>query len=135
MKYMSVPLSFFACVLPLALASLPAAAMNRSEKKQLEKLDPATRLEQRCDVEAMERITREERRYSVDKVLAYAFADPVAQGNSLRADGAAFRSREHWYKLAYDCNTDDEHVRILSFRYRIGDEVPKNEWDQHYLVP
>ncbi len=48
-------------------------AMTALEKAQLEKLDPATRLEQRCDVEAMEQISRDERKLSVDKVLAYAF--------------------------------------------------------------
>ncbi|MEJ5018233.1 DUF930 domain-containing protein [Ochrobactrum vermis] len=109
--------------------------MNASEKAQLEKLDPATRLEQRCDVEAMERITREQNKFSVDKVLAYAFSDPVTRKNSIKADGAAFRSREHWYKLSFVCKTDEEHINIVSFRYDIGDEVPQNQWDKHYLVP
>ncbi|MBR7650815.1 DUF930 domain-containing protein [Brucella oryzae] len=112
----------------------PSFAMNASEKAQLEKLDPATRLEQRCDVEAMERITREQK-FSVDKVLAYAFSDPVTRKNSIRADGAAFRSREHWYKLSFVCKTDEDHINIVSFRYDIGDEVPHNQWDKHYLVP
>ncbi|SPL64244.1 FIG00450082: hypothetical protein [Ochrobactrum soli] len=115
--------------------ALPASAMNASEKAQLEKLDPVTRLEQRCDVEAMERITREQNKFSVDKVLAYAFSDPVTKKNSIAADGAAFRSREHWYKLAFTCKTDDEHINITSFQYDIGDEVPADQWDKHYLVP
>ncbi|WP_407921855.1 DUF930 domain-containing protein [Brucella pecoris] len=119
----------------LSLAVSPSFAMNASEKAQLEKLDPATRLEQRCDVEAMERITREQNKFSVDKVLAYAFSDPVTKKNSIKADGAAFRSREHWYKLSFVCKTDEEHINIVSFRYDIGDEVPQNQWDKHYLVP
>ncbi|NKB78493.1 DUF930 domain-containing protein [Brucella daejeonensis] len=109
--------------------------MNASEKAQLERLDLATRLEQRCDVEAMERISREQKKYSVDKVLAYAFSDPVTRKNSIKADGAAFRSREHWYRLSFVCKTDEEHINIVSFRYNIGAEVPRNQWDRHYLVP
>ncbi|MBC2884176.1 DUF930 domain-containing protein [Ochrobactrum sp. CM-21-5] len=137
MKFMSVlfPVSAVAFLVSVFSMATPSLAMNASEKAQLEKLDPDTRLEQRCDVEAMERISREQDRFSVDKVLAYAFSDPVAKKNSIRADGAAFRSREHWYKLAFVCKTDDEHINILSFRYDIGDEVPHDQWDRHYLVP
>lgn len=142
MKFMSAMLPasavvnfLFLCLVFLGLAVSPSFAMNASEKAQLEKLDPATRLEQRCDVEAMERITREQNKFSVDKVLAYAFSDPVTKKNAIKADGAAFRSREHWYKLSFVCKTDEEHINIVSFRYDIGDEVPQDQWDKHYLVP
>ena len=136
MKFMSVllPASAIASLFLFCAAASPSIAMNASEKAQLEKLDPATRLEQRCDVEAMERITQEQK-FSVDKVLAYAFSDPVTKKNSIKADGAAFRSREHWYKLSFVCKTDEDHINIVSFRYDIGDEVPQNQWDKHYLVP
>ncbi len=137
MKCMSLmlPASALAGFLSFGLAVFPSFAMNASEKAQLEKLDPATRLEQRCDVEAMERITREQGKFSVDKVLAYAFSDPVTKKNSIKADGAAFRSREHWYRLSFVCKTDQDHINIVSFRYDIGDEVPQDQWDRHYLVP
>lgn len=137
MKCMSLvlPASALAGFLSFGLAVFPSIAMNASEKAQLEKLDPATRLEQRCDVEAMERITREQGKFSVDKVLAYAFSDPVTKKNSIKADGAAFRSREHWYRLSFVCKTDQDHINIVSFRYDIGDEVPQDQWDRHYLVP
>ncbi|PWL19370.1 hypothetical protein DKP76_02115 [Falsochrobactrum shanghaiense] len=143
MKFLSVsiPSPLAACFLLLGAFSILFAAAGASmamtalEKAQLEKLDPATRLEQRCDVEAMERISFEQKKFSVDKVLAYAFSDPVAGKNSIRADGAAFRSNEHWYKLAFVCKTDDEHINIYSFHYKIGNEVPQSEWGQHYLVP
>ncbi|WP_139974932.1 DUF930 domain-containing protein [Brucella anthropi] len=136
MKFISILLSA-STVASLSLFGLmvsPSFAMNASEKAQLEKLDPETRLEQRCDVEAMERITREQK-FSVDKVLAYAFSDPVTKENSIQADGAAFRSRERWYKLSFVCETDQDHINIISFRYTIGDEVPHSQWDRHYLVP
>lgn len=115
--------------------STQSMAMTALEKAQLEKLDPATRLEQRCDVAAMEKISADVRKFSVDKVLAYAFSDPNAGENSIKADGAAFRSGEHWYKLAFVCKTDDEHINVTAFDYEIGDEVPQDEWDKHYLVP
>lgn len=137
MRLPSIPFSAAAFRLfPLVLLALavPSHAMTALEKAELEKLDPATRLEQRCDVEAMERISRE-KKFSVDKVLAYAFSDPVTGRNSIEADGAAFRSREHWYRLSFACKADDEHINILSFHYDIGDEVPEDQWAGHYLVP
>lgn len=124
--------AFFSVLIAL---NTPVMAMTALEKAQLEKLDPATRLEQRCDVEAMEQISRDVRKLSVDKVLAYAFSDPIAGKNSIKADGAAFRSGEHWYKLAFNCKTDDDHISVTSFEYEIGDEVPQDQWDKHYLVP
>lgn len=137
MKFLSalLPASAVVNLLFFGLTVPPSFAMNASEKAQLEKLDPMTRLEQRCDVEAMERIAREHGKFSVDKVLAYAFSDPVTKKNSIKADGAAFRSGERWYKLSFVCKTDAEHINIVSFHYDIGDEVPHDQWDKHYLVP
>lgn len=124
-----------ACFFAPIVASTGAVAMSRQEKSQLEELDPQTRLEQRCDLEAMERISREEHRFDVDKVLAYAFADPAFSKNGMRTNGAAFRSREHWYRLSYSCQTDAGHINVTSFEYRIGEEVPQSQWAAHYLVP
>lgn len=127
---------FSLCTLSLVVSlNAPSVAMTALEKAQLEKLDPSTRLEQRCDVEAMEQISRDVRKLSVDKVLAYAFSDPLTGKNTIKADGAAFRSGEHWYKLAFVCKTADDHISITSFDYEIGDEVPQDQWDKHYLVP
>lgn len=130
-----MPVLFSALIMPFMIATFPAFAMNASMKAQLEKLDPDTRMEQRCDVEAMDRIAHDQKKYSVDKVLAYAFSDPVAGKNSLRADGAAFRSGEHWYRLSFTCQTDAGHINVTSFSYKIGAEVPMSQWSKHFLVP
>ncbi|MGU3574262.1 DUF930 domain-containing protein [Brucellaceae bacterium C25G] len=117
------------------LCSIPAHAMTALEIAQLKKLDPATRLEQRCDVEAMEVINRLEPGFKPDKVLAYAFSDPIIKPLSIVAKGAALRSRNQWYRLSYTCKTDTDRMTILSFKYKLGDIVPHDQWDAHYLVP
>ncbi|QND52338.1 DUF930 domain-containing protein [Phyllobacterium sp. 628] len=120
----------------LLAVSLPSAsAMDTRMEAGLEKLDLQTRLEQRCDVEAMERIRKDEHAYNPDKVLAYAFADPKTDTHSIKSRGAAFRSHGEWYHLAFKCMTNDDNMEIVTFKYRIGERVPKNEWGQHYLVP
>jgi hypothetical protein len=62
-----------------------AFAVDPAIKKQLEKLDPATRLEQSCDTEAMSRINKDETGYKPDKVIAYTFKDPVPSDDRLEA--------------------------------------------------
>jgi len=122
-----------------ALAAIFAAtstsAMDQRLVQQFEKLDPETRLEQRCDTEAMEQISADKTVYRPDKVIAYTFADPVMEDNAMKAPGAVFRSKGEWYRLKFKCSTGPDHIKVLSFKYKIGDVVPHDEWEQHYLYP
>ncbi|MEL4073131.1 DUF930 domain-containing protein [Ochrobactrum sp. GPK 3] len=123
-------------LMPLPLYSVTAAhAMDARVRNQLIRLDPLTRLEQRCNLEAMERITRENRRYDVDKVPAYAYFDPTIKSRGIQAQGAAMRSCGVWYKLSYSCRTKDNYLGIESFKYKVGKVIPKEKWENHFLVP
>ncbi len=101
----------------------------------LKKMDPDTRFQQRCDVEAMNRIHDDHRRLLPDEMVPYAFGQAKRKGNVLIAEGAAFRSHNVWRHLWYRCKTDSDHMQIVSFDYRIGAEVPRDDWSKHYLVP
>lgn len=113
---------------------LPAVAKS-SRSDQMLKLDPATRVEQRCDARAMGIVGREHKGYRPDEFVAYAFADPVMRGTHIKAPGGAIRSGGKWYKLSYVCETSSDGLEIKSFSYQLGAEVPRSEWDAHYLVP
>ncbi|HMF68384.1 MAG TPA: DUF930 domain-containing protein [Phyllobacterium sp.] len=125
----------FVTIALAAFALRPALAMNSTEEAGLKKLDPQTRLEQRCDVEAMERIRKDEGKFNPDKVLAYAFADPTMADHAIKTRGAAFRSRGEWYHLKYKCETSADNMNVVGFKYTIGELVPKRDWSQHLLVP
>ena len=88
------------------LAASPASAMSSSLRAGLLKLDPETRLEQRCDAEVLDRITHDDPHFKADRVVAYAFATPEMHKDSIRSPGAAFRSEGEWYKLKFKCKTD-----------------------------
>ena len=122
-------------VLLLSAFSLafPAFAVDPAIKKQLEKLDPATRLEQSCDTEAMSRINKDETGYKPDKVIAYTFKDPVPSDDRLEAPGAVFRSKGDWYHLSYNCITGPQHINVRELNYEIGEKVPREKWDKYYL--
>ncbi len=128
MKTVAYPLIF-------AATFSPALAMDQSLVRQFEKLDPQTRLEQRCDTEAMERINADKSTFKPDKVIAYTFAEPVMKEDKMKAPGAVFRSKGEWYKLKFKCLTDAEHLDILSFEYKIGELVPHESWDEFFLYP
>lgn len=117
----------------LAGLAAPAFAVDPAIKKQLEKLDPSTRLEQSCDTEAMSRINKDSTGFTPDKVIAYTFKDPIASDNSLQAPGAVFRSKGDWYHLSYNCITGPQHINVRQLDYQIGEKVPREKWDKYYL--
>lgn len=83
----------------------------------------------------MEQISADKNAYRPDKVIAYTFADPVMEANAMKAPGAVFRSKGEWYRLKFKCSTGPDHIEVLSFKYKIGDIVPHDEWERHYLYP
>jgi Domain of Unknown Function (DUF930) len=123
------------CLMVLATLTLawPAMAMDSALRAGLLKLDPETRLEQRCDAEVLDRISHDDRKYKADRVVAYAFATPQMSADAIRSPGAAFRSKGQWYRLKYKCETAPDHMEVLQFRYKIGDEIPESDWAKYNL--
>ncbi|MFF2320869.1 DUF930 domain-containing protein [Agrobacterium sp. NPDC058088] len=128
-------------LLPAALSAFflglqaftPAFAIDASVMRQLNALAPEERLEQRCDIEAMERIATEQKGMKPDKVIAYTYGDPEVGKNSIKAPGAAFRSAGEWYRLKYKCQLKSDSLSIQSFDYRVGDKIPEEQWKKLYL--
>lgn len=120
-------------VLLVVFSAAPSVALDSAIKRQLNALAPEERLEQRCDIEAMERIASEQKGMRPDKVIAYTFGEPQVTENSIKAGGAVFRSSGEWYKLKYKCRTGEESLTIQSFDYRVGEKVPESQWGQYYL--
>jgi hypothetical protein len=125
------------CASLALLLLLPAslAQARKSNEEQMLALDPATRLEQRCNARGMGIVGREHHPMRPDELVAYAFGDPRVQGNMIEAQGAAIRSGGGWYHLSYVCETTEDRLNIKSFKYTLGNPVPREQWDQHYLVP
>ncbi|WP_421917437.1 DUF930 domain-containing protein [Mesorhizobium sp.] len=123
----------FIAALASTAPALPAHAMDSALRAGLMKLDPQTRLEQRCDAEVLDRITHDDHKFKADRVVAYAFATPEMGTDAIRSTGAAFRSKGQWYRLKFKCQTAPDHMEILNFRYRIGDEIPETDWSKYNL--
>lgn len=117
-----------AAIFGAMLLSTPAQAFNTGMKASLMKLDPVTRLEQRCDVAVMETIRHDQNSFNPDRVVAYTFEEPNVDGDEISSHGAAFRSKGHWYRLAFSCKTAPDHIEVLALEYKVGDEIPRDDW-------
>lgn len=118
--------------LAFVLVTIGAAqAGGREERfeRSLKMLAPSERLEQLCDYTAMAQIRKDTKDYRPDRTVASAMSEPKAiDANTIEAQGAAFRSRKKWFALAYRCTADGEHLKVLSFQYVIGAEIPETKW-------
>jgi hypothetical protein len=123
------------CLMVVASLALawPAKAMDNALRAGLLKLDPQTRLEQRCDAEVLDRISHDDHSYKADRVVAYAFATPQMSADAIKSTGAAFRSKGQWYRLKFKCQTAPDHMQVLQFRYKIGDAIPEADWAKYNL--
>lgn len=123
-----------ALALPSALLLAgPASGASRRDEMMLH-VDMATRIEQRCNARAMGTVGREQAGMRPEEVVAYAFSDPKLGPENISAPGAAIRSRGHWYHLSYTCRTSADGMDVEDFRYELGAEVPREEWEAHSLV-
>ncbi|MGA8971014.1 MAG: DUF930 domain-containing protein [Pseudolabrys sp.] len=96
--------------------------------RSLEMLAPAERLEQLCDYTAMTRIRTEKKEFRPDRAVANAMAEPRANGDTLEVTGGAFRSKKKWYALTYRCTATPDHLKIVTFNYAVGEEIPEAKW-------
>ncbi|GLK81998.1 DUF930 domain-containing protein [Ancylobacter defluvii] len=127
-----------AALIPLALAvfaTLPAAGgQAKTTAEQMLMLDPAARVEQRCNSRGMGEIEREHKSLHPDELVAYAYANTKLNKQHLVASGAAVRSGSTWYHMSYSCETAHDGMDIKSFSYQLGEAIPRSEWEAHYLV-
>lgn len=106
---------------------------SRSLDAELRKLDPATRLEQVCDIEAMRRIKRDPSSYRPDRAVLAATSNPETAGHMIQGTGGAFRSNGKWYSFSFKCEASADHMQVLAFDYKLGEAIPENQWAQDGL--
>ncbi len=129
-------------VLAIALTSGGglAAADSKSEvsiepgiEDMLKRIDAADRLEQVCDYAAAKRIGRDKNPYHPDRAVINSIAPFKVEGDTIKGQGGAFRSRGQWYQFSFTCETSPNHLKILFFDYRVGEKIPEDKWDDYGL--
>ena len=107
-----------------------AVAADARLERSLQLLTPSERLLQLCDYTAMNDIRKDKdaRHFRPDRTVAGAMSEPQVQNDTVTAKGAAFRSRGKWYAVSYTCTGTPDHMKILSFQYKLGAEIPATQW-------
>jgi hypothetical protein len=114
------------------LAAAQAQAGDNRFERGLRSLAPEARLEQICDYTAMQRI-RAAGKFRPDRAVGYAISEAKVTGNTLVAEGAAFRSKKKWYRLSYTCTTTPDRMKVLKFEHEVGAEIPQERWSAYGL--
>ncbi|MDM9648846.1 MULTISPECIES: DUF930 domain-containing protein [unclassified Rhizobium] len=112
----------------ISALSTNALALDGRTITQIKKLTPADQLDQRCDIEAMDRL-------QADKVISYTFSHPKRTAVHVDADGAVFRRNGDWYRLSYACTTSPDHLSIVAFAFKRGAIIARKDWTRYYLYP
>jgi hypothetical protein len=110
-----------------------AAAADARFEKSLQMLAPTERLEQLCDYTALMSIRNDERHFRPDRAVANALSDVQHRNHTLIANGGAFRSRGKWYAMSYTCTAEPEHLKVETFHFTIGKEIPEAKWASYGL--
>ncbi len=120
-----------------ATAMLSAAALadpkSRQAREMLPHIDPTERSVQLCNLEAMEQVHAWKPSFDPERIVAYAMGDLAIAGDTIRANGAAFLSGGQWYTLRFDCGLAADHAHVVSFDFKVGDTIPRDQWDAHSL--
>lgn len=127
-------LSLIAVALILSVSTSHAEVSKRLEK-DLKSLLPGDRLEQLCDLRAMEDVGKDKtgKKHDPDRAVAYGSRSPTIDGDTLHVDGGALRSHGRWHKLSYNCTATPDHMKVLHFDYILGPYIPKSEWEENGL--
>lgn len=101
-------------------------------EQQLLKLDFAERADQVCVKLGVETIRKGRQLPGADRLMTSVSGRTIVKGNVVSGAHAAVRtnvkSKSHWYRLKFDCEVSDDHIKGLSFTYEIGPEIPSEEW-------
>lgn len=92
------------------------------------------RVIQLCSIEALEQIKAARPEFAPDTLVAYAFGDMNVAAGVLTAPGGAFRSRRRWWNVSLKCAVAADYTGVTAFEFTLGDEVPTDEWDAHFLT-
>jgi Domain of Unknown Function (DUF930) len=115
------------------LVGASAAAAESGFQRSLRRLSPGERLVQICDYAAMQHIRKEHRQYRPDRAIADARSRVYINKNTVEAKGGAFRSRRKWYALSYTCTGSSDAMKVRSFAYKVGPEIPQSKWALYSL--
>ena len=109
---------------------MPAPLSARSLENSLAKLTPEFRSHQACILRGLPVVRKERALRSADRMKTSIFRPAVLEGTRLTAPGGAVRSAGHWYAVSFTCDLSSDWMKATSFTFRLGNEIPKADWER-----
>jgi hypothetical protein len=81
----------------------------------------------------MNRIGDDDNPFHPDRAKSDVVSSPKHTGNVLTGSGGAFRSGGKWYAFSFECKASPDHMKVLSFTYKIGEPIPESKWSAYGL--
>ncbi|KQS72564.1 hypothetical protein ASG39_02040 [Rhizobium sp. Leaf371] len=94
----------------------------------LGRLSPEKRIVQICGIEALEQARHSSASFRPDLLKGFGKNGGLIAGPHLSARGGAVRSRGVWREITFDCTVNAAFDAITSFRFAIGDTIPRSDW-------
>lgn len=89
----------------------------------------AVRVGRLCVTELREQLLRASPPYLPDLLPSESKND----GTTVDIPKTAFRANGQWYDLTYRCAVDADATKVVSFAFRVGDPIPRSEWQRRGL--
>ncbi len=105
-----------------------AEPKSRAARAGLAQLAGSERMIQLCNLEAMEQVHRWRDWLEPDFLIAYASSDAKLSATAVIAEGAAVRSKRHWFSLRYDCRVAGDGQSVAALSFSLGPEIPTAQW-------
>lgn len=102
---------------------------SRQARAALATFASSERIVQLCNLEAMDQIHAWRATFRPERIVAYARKAETMLGDTIEADGAAFRSRDQWYDLKFTCRLSRDRHEVVAFAFAVGEPVPQKQWE------
>lgn len=130
MRRLAVALVVTCVAIPACAASTKTENAEKRFETMLQRIDPSERLEQVCEYAALTQIGRDKNPYHPDRVVIQAISPPKVSGDRMAGSGAALRSKGKWYQFGFTCQAAPDRLKVQSFSYEVGHEIPEDQWDK-----
>jgi hypothetical protein len=112
------------------LFCVPLYGHAASFEDTMKKLDPEERAHQACILKGLAAVRADKKLPGADRMKTSIFGRAqFVDGTQVKAKGGAVRAKDHWYALKFDCVVTADQMTATSFRYELGQEIPKTEWE------
>lgn len=107
----------------------PTATGDPAAMTAIGRLPRDVRVGELCVTELRQQLLNAQPPYIPEILPSYR----LKQGTVLEIRNAAFRSFGRWFDLSYRCEVDADALKVVSFAFRVGDPIPRSEWQARHL--